>query len=105
MLNVLDETLTYEVDQIRTVLPTELSELNIEEGMDYCTLVTCTPYGINTHRLLVRGHRIANDEAEVRLVSEAVLIDELVVAAFVGYPILFILTLIVLFKKPESKKK
>ena len=104
-ITVLDQTLNYEVDRIRTVEPEDLSELTVQNGKDICTLFTCTPYGINTHRLLVRGHRIANDEAEVRLVSEAVLIDELVVAAFVGYPILFILTLIVLFKKPESKKK
>ncbi len=104
-ITVLDQTLNYEVDRIRTVEPEDLSELTVQNGKDICTLFTCTPYGINTHRLLVRGHRIANDEAEVRLVSEAVLIDELVVAAFVGYPILFILTLIVLFKKPESKKR
>ena len=58
MLRVLDETLTYEVDQIRTVLPNELGDLAIVEGEDYCTLVTCTPYGINSHRLLVRGRRI-----------------------------------------------
>ena len=58
MLRVLDETLTYEVDQIRTVLPNELGDLAIVEGEDYCTLVTCTPYGINSHRLLVRGHRV-----------------------------------------------
>ena len=58
MLNVLNDTLTYEVDQIRIVLPDELYDLEIEPGQDYCTLVTCTPYGINTHRLLVRGHRV-----------------------------------------------
>ena len=67
MLRVLDETLTYEVDQIRIVLPTELSDLEIEAGKDYCTLVTCTPYGINTHRLLVRGHRIENVEARLSM--------------------------------------
>ena len=60
ILHTLDATLTYEVDQIRIVEPTDLSNLQIEEGRDLCTLVTCTPYGINTHRLLVRGHRIAN---------------------------------------------
>lgn len=57
-IHVLGETLTYEVDQMRVVLPTDLSPLQIEEGRDLCTLVTCTPYGINTHRLLVRGHRV-----------------------------------------------
>ena len=59
-LRVLDEVLTYEVDQILVVEPQETAALQIVEGKDYCTLVTCTPYGINTHRLLVRGHRIEN---------------------------------------------
>lgn len=76
MLRVLDETLTYEVDQIRIVLPTELSDLEIEAGKDYCTLVTCTPYGINTHRLLVRGHRIENVEAAaVYVTADAIQIE------------------------------
>lgn len=61
-IRVLRETFTYEVDQIRTVEPYVLDQLRIEEGMDYCTLVTCTPYGVNTHRLLVRGHRIETPE-------------------------------------------
>ncbi len=60
MLRVLDKSLAYEVDQIRIVLPEELEDLSLEDGMDYCTLVTCTPYGVNSHRLLVRGHRIGN---------------------------------------------
>lgn len=54
-LYVLGETLTYDVDQIRIVLPDELNDLKIEEGQDYCTLITCTPYGVNSHRLLIRG--------------------------------------------------
>ncbi|MCH9276440.1 class C sortase [Bifidobacterium amazonense] len=58
--HVLDETYTYQVDQISVVLPNELDKLNIEDGKDYATVVTCTPYGVNTHRLLVRGHRIPN---------------------------------------------
>lgn len=62
-LRVLGQTLTYQVDQIRIVLPTEVDSLAIEQGQDLCTLVTCTPYGINTHRLLVRGHRVPNDES------------------------------------------
>lgn len=61
-LEVLDQTLTYEVDQIQTVDPYDLSALEIDPEKDYCTLVTCTPYGINTHRLLVRGHRVASLE-------------------------------------------
>lgn len=65
MLNVLGKTLTYQVDQIRVVLPDELDDLAIDDGQDYCTLVTCTPYGVNTHRLLVRGHRVPNQGAAV----------------------------------------
>ena len=65
MLHVLDKTLTYQVDQIRVVLPDELDDLAMDDGLDLCTLVTCTPYGINTHRLLVRGHRIPNQGAAI----------------------------------------
>ncbi len=63
-LHVLDQTLAYEVDQILTVLPDETESLGITEGEDYVTLITCTPYAVNTHRLLVRGHRIAYEEAK-----------------------------------------
>lgn len=69
MLHVLGETLTYEVDRIMIVLPEEVDTLAIADGEDLCTLITCTPYGINTHRILVRGHRVANvrkEEAAVR---------------------------------------
>ena len=64
-LNVLGETLAYQVDQINTVLPHDTTYLGIEQNMDICTLVTCTPFGVNTHRLLVRGSRIPYEEAEV----------------------------------------
>lgn len=59
-LNILGEQLVYQINQIRIVLPTDLEELYIKKGKDYCTLVTCTPYGVNTHRLLVRGERVEN---------------------------------------------
>lgn len=62
MLKTLDMSLTYETDQIVIVEPIDFSKLKIEEGKDYCSLVTCTPYGINTHRLIIRGHRIENKE-------------------------------------------
>lgn len=64
-LHVLDQALTYEVDQIVTVLPDDIGELAIEDGRDYCTLVTCTPYGVNDHRLLVRGHRVPTEESDI----------------------------------------
>ncbi len=66
MLQILNQTLYYEVDQIKTVLPTEKDDLKIVEGQDYCTLMTCTPYGVNTHRLLVRGHRINKTNLRIR---------------------------------------
>lgn len=103
-LNILDETLTYEVDQIRIVLPQETRELIIADGRDYCTLVTCTPYGINTHRLLVRGHRIETAAAAAHVVSEALIIEPLIVAPVLAFPLLLILLLMVIFKKPEHKK-
>ena len=83
-LNILDRTLTYEVDQIRTVLPDQLEDLQIEEGKDYCTLVTCTPYGVNDHRLLVRAHRTANAADEVRITADARKIDPVMVAPFIA---------------------
>ena len=102
-LVVLGETLTYEVDQIRTVVPDDTDTLQITKGKDYCTLVTCTPYGINTHRLLVRGHRIENLVKSARVVSEAVVIDPLIVAPIVAFPLLFTLVMMVILKKPEHR--
>ena len=105
MLHVLDETLTYEVDQIRIVLPEETEDLLIVEGKDYCTLVTCTPYGINTHRLLVRGHRIENaaEAVVVRVTADAVVIDKLIVAPFVLAPILLVLLIMLMFTTRKKK--
>lgn len=84
------------VDQIRIVLPEETDELAIQDGKDYCTLVTCTPYGINTHRMLVRGKRIDNITGEVVVVSEAVRIPNYVVIPAIGIPLLFIILSIML---------
>lgn len=83
MIHVLNETLTYEVDQILVVEPHETEALSIEPGQDLCTLITCTPYGINTHRLLVRGHRVANDAipASANIISDAHKFDETLVFA------------------------
>ncbi len=107
MMRILDETLTYEVDQIRTVLPHEVSDLNIVEGKDYCTLVTCTPYGINSHRLLVRGHRVANQEdaKNIRVTADAMQIEPMIVAPIVAVPMLLILLIILLCKTHKSKEK
>ena len=107
MLHVLDETLTYEVDQIRIVYPDETEDLLIQEGEDLCTLFTCTPYGINTHRLLVRGHRVDSLEMaeEVRVSADAVIIEKLVVAPFVLAPILLVMFIILLIPNPNQKKR
>jgi len=89
-ITVLDQTVTYEVDQIRIVLPTDLSNLNIERGRDYCTLITCTPYGINTHRMLVRGHRVSNILDSDVITAEAVQIPRYIAIPAVGIPMLFL---------------
>ena len=93
ILRVLDEVLTYEVDQILIVEPNMTDDIQIVEGQDYCTLVTCTPYGINSHRLLVRGHRIENaPEARiVRVTADASQIEPLLVAPVIGIPLVLIL--------------
>ena len=104
MLRILDEVLTYEVDQILIVEPEDTSALHIEEGKDYCTLITCTPYGVNTHRLLVRGHRVENREENIRVTSDAMQIEPLLVAPIVAIPILVLLVIILLLPKKSKNK-
>ena len=103
LINVLDETLTYEVDQILIVEPYDLASLEIIPGRDLVTLVTCTPYGVNTQRLLVRGHRIetAAETRTVRVPADAVQIDPTLVAPAVAAPILLLLFLIALIPKKK----
>ena len=104
-ITVLDRVLTYMVDQIKTVTPNHVNYLKIEEGQDYCTLLTCTPYGINTHRLLVRGVRTDTVvSTTVDVTSEAYLIDKLIVTPVVALPILFVLILYVFFMPVKAKK-
>lgn len=107
MLHVLDETLTYEVDQIHIVLPHETDELLIQEGKDLCTLVTCTPYGVNSHRLLVRGHRVDNlvEKVELRVTADAIQIEPLIVAPIVAIPLLLILLLLLPVLDREGRRK
>ena len=101
LLRVLDEVLTYEVDKITIVEPSQVSDLQIVEGEDLCTLVTCTPYGVNTHRLLVRGHRIENIEESrtIRVTADALQIEPLLVAPFAALPLLLVLLIILLLPK------
>ena len=105
IIRVLNEVMTYEVDQILIVEPRQVESLLISEGEDLCTMFTCTPYGINTHRLLVRGHRVENEEeAEVRhVIAEAILIKPAVVAPIVAVPMLFALFIYIMI--PKKKKR
>ena len=104
-MTVLNRTVTYQVDQIRIVEPTDLSDLLIEEGKDYCTLVTCTPYGINTHRLLVRGHRVANAQGDAPVIADAMQIESIYIAPFIAVPILLLLILGLLIATSGKAKK
>lgn len=102
---ILDRTITYEVDQIRIVEPQDTSLVEIEEGKDYCTLLTCTPYGINTQRLLVRGHQIdASQKRNIYIANEAYRVDSLIVMPIVALPIITVLMIYVMFApvKKES---
>ena len=103
LLHVLEETLTYEVDQILIVEPDDISALAVDENKDYCTLVTCTPYGVNSHRLLVRGHRIPNQEGLIVVSADAEQYDPRLIAPLVAMPFLVVLFLVLLFKKPRRK--
>ena len=106
-LSVIDRVLTYQVDQILIVEPNDVESLYTVEGEDYCTLVTCTPYGINSHRLLVRGTRIENAKqiANIRVTADASIIDPVVVAPFVAAPILLILFILLMLPKPRQKRE
>ena len=105
LMRILDEVLTYEVDQIRIVEPHEVDELRIEEGKDLCTLVTCTPYGINSHRLLVRGHRIENMEETktIRVTADAIQIEPVIVAPFLAAPLLLLLMILLFIPKKRRE--
>ncbi len=95
-MTVLNRTVTYEVDQIRVVEPTDLSDLTLQKGKDYCTLVTCTPYGINSHRLLVRGHRVENEQGDAQVVADALIVRPVYIAPFIGGPLLVVLIILML---------
>ena len=102
LLRVLDEVLTYEI-----VEPEQVDALGIVPGEDYCTLVTCTPYGINTHRLLVRGHRVENtpEAARMHVTADATQFDPLLVAPVLAIPVLLLLLMILLVPKQRRKSR
>lgn len=97
LIHIMDQTFAYQVDQINIVLPDETEGLAITKGMDYCTLVTCTPYGVNTHRLLVRGKRVDyKEESRLIVPADASKYSPLLIAPFLAIPILVILFLYVM---------
>lgn len=108
-ITVLDQVLTYQVDQVKVITPTEVEDLQIAEGKDYCTLFTCTPYGINTHRLLVRGIRIETitEKPIIYVANEAFRIEPLLVTPAVAAPMLlvFLIHLMVKYREPPKKKE
>ena len=104
-ITVLNRTLTYQVDQIKVVRPNEVDDVQIVEGEDLCTLLTCTPYGINTHRLLVRGTRIENAAPVLYVTSNAFRIDSLVATPVVAAPILLVLLIVLMVKYREKGTK
>ena len=98
--SILEEKYTYEVDQIKVVDPDDFTYLNIARGEEYATLITCTPYGINSHRMLVRGHRVDNEKEALRLkiTADAIQIDEMLVAPLIAAPIVMIMLIYILVK-------
>ena len=105
-ITVLNRVLTYEVDQISIVLPTEIDQLLPTEGMDYVTLMTCTPYGINTHRLLVRGKRVETTESQkhIRVAADAFRIEHIIVAPILAIPML-LAALVGVLVAPHLRKR
>ena len=106
-ITVLDRELTYEVDKISIVLPTEVDELKVVDGKDYVTLMTCTPYGINTHRLLVRGHRVTALEnlKRIRVSADATRIEPILIAPLLAVPLLLLLLIGLLVSGRKRKQK
>lgn len=104
-ITVLNRTVTYQVDQIKVVLPNETNDVQIVAGEDLCTLLTCTPYGINSHRLLVRGTRIENAAPALHVMSNAYRIDPLVATPVVAAPILLILLIVLMIKYRDKGSK
>ena len=109
VIRVLDEVMTYEVDQVLIVLQEEMDALAIDPQQDYCTLVTCTPYGINSHRLLVRGHRTENQEMEkiIKIVADATQVKPVLVAPVLAAPMLLLLLVWMMIstgKKQQRRK-
>ena len=107
VIRVMDQIMTYEVDQVLIVLPEELDALAIDPEQDYCTLVTCTPYGINSHWLLVRGHRVENVEMEriIKIVADATQIQPVLVAPVLAAPMLLVLLVWMMISTGKKQRR
>ncbi|MCR4795437.1 MAG: class C sortase [Ruminococcus sp.] len=105
-ITVMSEVLTYQVDQIKTVKPYEIDDLKVDPSKDYCTLFTCTPYGINSHRLLVRGERIETEEEyKVYVANDVFIVSPIIVAPIIAAPILLVLLILLMIKGGKKQKK
>ena len=106
VFRVLNEVLTYEVDQILIVEPHETQALQIVEGEDLCSLITCTPYGINSHRLIVRGHRVENQQEAVaiRVTADATQIEPIIIAPIIALPMMLMILIGLLIPRPKKRR-
>ena len=105
-ITVMSDVLTYQVDQIKTVKPYDIEDLSIDPNKDYCTLFTCTPYGINSHRLLVRGERIeTKEEYKVYVANEVFIVSPFIVSPIIAAPILLVLLILLMVKSGRKQKK
>lgn len=107
VLTIIDRTLTYQVDQILIVEPHEVDALYAADGQDYCTLVTCTPYGVNSHRMLVRGTRVENEKQirDIRVTADAAIIEPVLVAPFVAAPMLLVMFILLMMPKRKNNRE
>jgi sortase A len=104
-ITVMSDVFTYQVDQVKIVKPYEIDDLSIEPGKDYCTLFTCTPYGINSHRLLVRGERVeTKEEYKIYIANDVFIVSPFIVAPVIAAPILFVLLIILMVKSGRKQK-
>lgn len=106
-ITILNRVFSYQIDQVKTVLPTDVDDLQPEWGRDYCTLMTCTPYGINSHRLLLRGVRMdsSDEKAPVYIANEAYQIDPLIVTPVVAAPMLIVLAVILMVQSIRKSRR
>ena len=97
--------MTYQIDQIEIVEPTDIKNIKIDPNQDYLTLMTCTPYGINSHRMLVRGKRIENIKEKKYVTTEAFKVSTLIVTPMVAIPIVLTILVVIIIKPVDDDFK